>query len=82
MLDNALYLQAEYGGQGLFYEFCLEEKFDDNFVVIEIVKSKTNNIKLSDCNLHLAEGKTFRFSARYVKESKKGKFCTATEWTV
>lgn len=73
VFEGEYHLEAEYGGEEYSYEFRLEQKFDDEYVLIATVKSKVNNIKLSD-NLQVVAGQEYRFSARYTHESEKGKW--------
>lgn len=64
------------------YQFKLEQKVDEDFVVLNTVNSKTNSIKLADANIDLQAGDTYRFSARYINEngSGDGKFSETYTW--
>lgn len=80
-IDCKPHLKTEYGGREYSYVFKLEQKFDDEFVVVDTVESKTNILNLYDCKLVLVSGQTYRFSACFKYESSTGAFSQCLEWT-
>lgn len=81
-IDDDFVLITEYSNEYL-YNFKLEQKIDGKFVVLDVVKSKTNCLNLSEQHLDFALGNEFRFSSGFATEngSGDGKFCTPISWT-
>lgn len=65
------YLTTDYNAE-YCYQFKLEQKFNEEFVVIETVESKTNSYNLKNCKLEIIPGQFYRFSARYIAENGSG----------
>ncbi len=66
-----------------YYNFKIEQKFGEEFVELDVVKSDKNYISLTEQSIDLVAGNQFRFSAGFATESGSGdgKFCEAIVWT-
>lgn len=67
-VDGELYLSTDYNAE-FGYQFKLEHEVDGEFVLVDMIESKSNLIKLSDCNIDVQAGQMYRFSARYTAEN-------------
>lgn len=65
------------------YQYKLEQSIDGEFMVVGLVNSDSNTIKLEDSNLNVIAGAEYKFSVRYTNENGggKGKFSDAIEWS-
>ncbi len=68
LIDGNYYLSTDYNAE-YFYQFKLEQQFDDEYVVLDTVDSKNNLISLKDSQLDIVPGQIYRFSARYITEN-------------
>ncbi len=80
--DDSYHLVAEFNA-GYEYQFKLEQLIDGSYLVVGLVNSKTNSIRLEDSNLNIIAGASYRFSARFANENGrgKGKFCQPIIWS-
>lgn len=78
--DGEYYLTAQ-ANANYEYNFVIEQLIDDEYVVVDTVRNKSNSIKISDQKINLLAGNKFRFSACYISETgDKGDFCKAITW--
>lgn len=81
-VDNVggeFYLVAQYSGK-YDYQFKLEQKVDGNWLLVDVVDSTKNAIKLSAQKLNVVAGQDYRFSACFIYENSKGQFCDEILW--
>ena len=80
-VEGDYYISTQYNAE-YSYQFKLEHKLNEDFVHIKTVDSASNQIKLSDFEIDVLAGETYRFSARYTTENGAGnaEFCEAYLW--
>ena len=79
--DGDYYLTAQ-ANPNYEYNFKLEQLIDDDYILVDSVRNKTNSIKLSDQKINLIAGNKFRFSVCYMTENgESGSYCQSITWT-
>ncbi len=79
-VEGDYYIVCQHNAQ-YSYQFKLEQSIDGEFMVVGIVNSQSNTIKLEDSNLNVIAGGEYRFSARYINENGGGKSKFSEELT-
>lgn len=70
-IEDDFYLVAQYNNQHN-YKFKIEQLLEDEYLTVAVVESKTNTLKLSDCNLSVVAGDVYRFSVCFATENGAG----------
>lgn len=70
-IDGEIFVVTQYNGE-YNYQFKLEQMMQGDYVTIKTVNSKVNTIKLSDNDIEVVFGETYRFSACYATENGAG----------
>ncbi len=80
-IDGHYYMTTEFNAE-YGYQFRIEQDVDGKFVLVDTVESKTNLVKLSECDVLLEAGQLYRFSARYITENGASDtdYCDGSFW--
>ena len=80
-VDGNVYLSTDFNGE-YAYQFKIEQEVGEDFVVLNVVNSKTNSILLEENSVDLQAGTVYRFSARYTAQNgaTNTDFCEALTW--